>query len=492
MGIEELPIEKVRLWREKPVAMVDELFGSKPDAWQVDALEAFPVTQRIAMKSAAGCGKTALLAWVGWNFLLTRPDPMVGATSITGQNLKANLWPEMTRWMNKSPLLSSLFEQTSTAIYLKQSPATWRMEARTWPQDANKEQIGNALRGLHADYIMWLMDESGAYPDSLLPVVENILSGSPAEAHILQAGNPTNLSGPLYHACTKAKDLWKVIEITADPDDPKRSSRVDIEHARAQIRQYGRDNPWVMINILGKFPPSALNALIGPDEVAEAMSRVYNEYQIGKAALVLGTDVARFGDDQSCIAPRRGIQAFEIRKYRNLDSTQGASQVNRIWHDLNADACFIDDTGGFGAGWIDQLRLLKRNPIGIGFATKAHDPERYYNKRSEMHFDCVEWIKRGGALPNDPQLTAALTSTTYTFRDSRLLIEPKESVKAKIGYSPDALDSLCLTFAEPVILQPAVPVIRRQPEAEYNPYREVDRAPSTAYFRDNTYNPYGG
>ena len=90
MGIEELPIEKVRLWREKPVAMVDELFGSKPDAWQVDALEAFPVTQRIAMKSAAGCGKTALLAWVGWNFLLTRPDPMVGATSITGQNLKVD------------------------------------------------------------------------------------------------------------------------------------------------------------------------------------------------------------------------------------------------------------------------------------------------------------------------------------------------------------------------------------------------------------------
>ncbi len=90
---------------------------------------------------------------------------------------------------------------------------------------------------------MWLLDESGAYPDSIMPVCEAILAGDPTEAHIVQAGNPTHLTGPLYAACTKARRFWRVIEITADPDDPRRTTRVSIEHARQQIAAYGRENP---------------------------------------------------------------------------------------------------------------------------------------------------------------------------------------------------------------------------------------------------------
>jgi phage terminase large subunit len=112
------------------------------------------------------------------------------------------------------------------------------------------------------------------------------------------------LSGPLYWACTRAADQWKVISITGDPDDPKRSPRIPLEHARAQIEQYGRDNPWVMTNILGLFPPSSPNSLIGPDEVREAMRRSYPAHQIGHAAKVLGVDCARFGDDTSVIRGR--------------------------------------------------------------------------------------------------------------------------------------------------------------------------------------------
>src|SRR5271166_3909189 len=56
-----------------------------------------------------------------------------------------------------------------------------------------------------------------AYPDAILPVCESIFAGDPTEAHIVEAGNPTHLSGPLYAACTKARRFWRVIEITADP-----------------------------------------------------------------------------------------------------------------------------------------------------------------------------------------------------------------------------------------------------------------------------------
>jgi hypothetical protein len=141
-------------------------------------------------------------------------------------------------------------------------------EAKPEPEaDATPEQIGNALAGLHADYVAWFMDETGDYPDAIMPTVEAIFAGSPKVARIVQAGNPTRLSGPLYPAVSKARHLWRVIDITADPDDPRRTPRVSVDHAREQIGLYGRDNPWVLINIFGEFPPSSLNALIGPEEV---------------------------------------------------------------------------------------------------------------------------------------------------------------------------------------------------------------------------------
>jgi hypothetical protein len=273
-----------------------------------------------------------------------------------------------------------------------------------------------------------------------------------------------------------------VIEINGDPDNPKRSPRVSIEWAREYIAEHGgRDDPWVMVNVLGKFPSGALNALIGVGDVEAAMGRVYREYDIGPAAMVLGVDVARYGDDSSVIFPRRGIQAFNPIKHRNLASVQGAGVVARVSDTMGADGVFIDNTGGFGAGWIDQLHAIGRTPVGIGFAEQAHEPVRYANKRAEMYFDAVQWIKLGGALPKSRELLEALTRTTYSFVKGRLLLEPKADVKAKLGYSPDEADALVLTFAEPV--SPIGRGMSRQVrhQSDYDPYAHLDRSGAEGY-----------
>lgn len=438
-------------WWQHPDIAVREIWGVTPDAWQDEALIAFPSSPRLALKACKGPGKTTVLAWIGWIFLLTRPHCMCGATSITGDNLKANLWTELARWYSKSELLQHVFNMTNTEIVSKQFPKTWKMEARKWARDADASQIGNALAGIHADYVLWLLDESGDYPDAIMPTAEGIFSGSPKEAHIVQAGNPTKLSGPLYRACTVARALWKVIEITGDPDDPKRSPRIPLEHAREQIQQYGRDNPWVLVNIFGQFPPSSLNALIGPDEVREAMTRKLRLSDVSHLPKILGVDVAREGDDASVVFPRQGLVGYAPLMARGLDGPQGAGMVARKWTEWGVDACFIDDTGGFGSSWIDSLRQLGYNPIGIHFA-ESSSSGRYANKRAEMYFEMVQWIKAGGCLPDIPELLAALTQTTYTFRGDKLLLEPKEDIKVKLGYSPDHADALALTFAQPVAM----------------------------------------
>ena len=465
--------------------MVRELFGVTPDPWQHEALEAFPHAPRLAMKACTGPGKTCLLAWVGWNFLLTRPHPVVGAASINGANLYANLWPELARWRAKSEFIQRFFEQTQKVIFYRPYPATWHLQARTWAQDANVDQMGNALRGLHGEYVLWLLDETGGYPDGIMPTVEGIFSGAPIEAHIVQAGNPTHLSGPLYRACTTALRHWRVIEITADPDDPKRSSRISVEHARAQIELYGRDNPWVRVNIFGQFPQASPNALIGPDEMSTAMARYYREHEIGRVPKILGVDVAWYGDDASVIWPREGIQSYAPIKYRGIGPSEGAGQIVRKWDDWQADAVFIDGST-FGAGWVENLRLIGKIPFSVQFGGAARDKLRYANKRAEMYFDAVQWIRRGGALPQCPELTAALTQTTYAPNmRGQLVLEPKESVKKKIGFSPDDADAFVLSFAEPVTITDTRRRVVQQPMV-YDPFAELDgRNP-----QPNRYDPF--
>lgn len=416
------------------------------------------------MRACKGPGKTAVLAWLIWNYLATRPQPKIAATSITAENLADNLWTELAKWQQRSPLLTDAYEWTKTRISNRKYPETWWASARTWPKTADSTQQANTLAGLHADYLLFVIDESGGIPEAVMVAAEAGLS-SCVEGHIIQAGNPTHLTGPLYNACTRDRHKWLVVEITGDPDDPLRSPRVSVEWARDQIRTYGADNPWVLVNVFGKFPPGSINTLIGPDEVREAMGRVLRSDQYEFAAKVLGVDVARYGDDASVILPRQGLAAHRPKVLRNVDSTQGAGHVAQAWTRWGADAVFIDDTGGYGSGWIDALRGLGRAPVGVQFAGKALDG-RYLNKRAEMWFEMIEWIRRGGALPDNPELLADLTAPTYAFKGDKLQLESKDQIKARIGRSPDCGDALALTFAFPA-----------EPPSQYE--RVMGRKPKT-------------
>lgn len=445
-------IYQLAKWRLDPASMVRDLFQVEPDVWQLEGLAAFPTSPRMAFKAAKGPGKTAFLAWIAWNFLLTRPNPKCAATSISGDNLADNFWTEMAKWQDRSPLLKSMFTWTKTRIFANSSPEQWWISARTWPKNGDVNRQADTLAGLHADYILFLLDETGGMPEAVMASAEAALS-SCVEGHIIQAGNPTQLSGPLYRACTSSRHLWKVIEITGDPDDPKRSPRISIEWAREQIQQYGKDDPYVRVNVFGQFPEASMNSLIGPEDVDASMNRFYREFQIGNVPKVIGVDVARYGDDSSVIARREGMQAYEMLKFRNLESVQGAGVVNREWLKWGADAAFVDGTGGYGSGWVDQLVVLGQSPIGVAFNSMAHQKDRYANKRAEMMFDLVAWIKRGGALPKDDNLKKALIETTYTLKGDKVIIEPKDALKARLRFSPDELDALMLTFAEPVAIR---------------------------------------
>ncbi len=114
----------------------------------------------------------------------------------------------------------------------------------------------------------------------------------------------------------------------------------------------------------------------------------------------------------------------------------------------NSEREIVDGTGGYGAGVIDALIQGGHSPLEFQFSGKAID-SRYLNKRAEIWFEMQKWIKRGGALPNDATLLKEMVAPTYTFKNGKFMLEPKEQIKARLGFSPDRADALAMTFAEP-------------------------------------------
>ena len=442
-----IDVDTARRWQRDPVNFVHENFQAEPDPWQAEFLQAFPTHDRLALKAAKGPGKTCGLSWAILNFLATRPDSNIACTSITGDNLRDGLWTELAKWLQRSPFLIDLFEWQKQRIVSKESPATWWVSARQWSRSADASQQSLTLSGLHADFMLFVLDESSEIPQAVMATAEAVLA-SGIECKVIQAGNPTSLTGPLYRACVIDRHLWFVVQITGDPDDPDRSPRISVEWARQQIKTYGRENPWVLVNVFGDFPPSSLNALLGPEDVDEAMNRALDPEDYNWAQKRLGVDVARFGDDRTVLFPRQGLASFRpqvLRKERTTDIAAMVAKAQAAW---GPEVIFVDDTGHWGHGVIDNLVAAGLGPIGIMFNAPALDP-RYRNRRAEMWLLMARWVKAGGALPPIDEMRGELIEPTYTFLNGKFLLEDKDQIKARIGRSPDLADALALTFAIP-------------------------------------------
>lgn len=463
-------------WRNDAVAFTRENFGVEPDAWQNAALSSLRPDRvnRLCMKACAGPGKSAVLAWAGWWFLSCfareGEHPKGAAVSITEDNLRDNLWPEFSKWQERSQFLSRAFVWQSERIFAKDHPRTWFLSARSFAKTANAEQMGRTLSGLHSEFPFVLLDESGDMNPALGRAAEQAMGGEGVRAGLLaQAGNTTSMTGLLYHSAVSDASNWNVVTITADPDDPNRTPRVKAEWAAEQIRKYGRDNPWVMAYVLGQFPPAGMNALIGVSEVEECMRRVLPLGAVDGQARLIGVDPARFGDDPTVIIERQGRCAFNPEIMRGARTNEIADRVAYMNRENPADAVFVDATGGYGGGVIDALRLTGIRVIEVNFSSKAND-ESFYNKRAEIWWDMTQWCKSGGKLPTSaPEIVRELCETTYAYKGSRILLEDKDQIKARLGWSPNIADALATTFAIPIQAASRLAGIKG-PTAQRQPY----------------------
>ena len=173
------------------------------------------------------------------------------------------------------------------------------------------------------------------------------------------------------------------------------------------------------------------------------------------AALVIGVDVARFGDDESVIFPRLGMDArsFPPLKFQGLDTVQLTGRVIECLRGfrnkgLECAGLFVDG-GGVGGGVVDQLRNLSYNPIEVQFGGGPTDKTTYRFKSDEMWGCMRDSIATRLILPEDGELKDQLTQREYgyTLTGNKIHLETKKDMKARGLSSPDLADALALTFA---------------------------------------------
>lgn len=333
--------------------------------------------------------------------------------------------------------------------YSLKVPHTTVSETELWVEFANGARIrcygsdnAPALRGIYLDGCV-LDEMADVDPD----FVGQILMPTLADRNgwLIQMGTPHGTDG-LSQAYLKHKDDQNWFCVKMDVTQTKALN----EQQLAVLRSGMTEAEWeqeMMCNLDASTP----DVLLCGSDVEAAMLRQLKPTEYAMASVVLGVDVARFGDDRTVITRRQGLQVFPPVIMRGANSIDVARRLMREIDEHAPEAVFIDGTGGFGGGVADQCRQYGYHVIEVHFNGAPLDA-RFKNCRAEMWFGMATWVKNGGALPPVPEYRAELTGPRYKHdQGGKLQLEAKEDVKGRGLPSPDLADSLALTFYAPVM-----------------------------------------
>lgn len=398
---------------------------------------------------------TTLICWIICWFISTRSDPQIVVTANTATQLETKTWRELAKWWRLA-INQSWFQWTATKFYLKDRPETHFAAAIPWsPQRAQSFAGTHEKKG-----VLILFDEASTIDDIIWETIEGAFTT--AGAFFLAFGNPTQNTGRFRECWTRFKKRWLTFQV-----DSREAKVANQEQIKQWIEDYTEDSDFVRVRVKGMFPRASSTQFISTEEVETAQKR--QEVIVGNMPtwmafpIVVGVDVARYGDDQSVILVRQGPKIHRIRRFEGLDTVQVTYRVietvKEIQEELDAtvEGIFVDE-GGVGAGVIDPLIAQGYDQAyGVQFGAKALDNKTYFNRVAEMWWDMRKAIRKDLMLPA-PETTEGkdlqndLIGRQYGFDGpGRIQLESKEDMKKRGQSSPDIADALALTYAAPVI-----------------------------------------
>ena len=429
-----------------PVSFVCLYLGVKPDKWQDDVLRQYGRGEkRISIRSAHGVGKTSLLSWIALYNLYCRYPQTTLVTAPSGPQLDDVLWKELGKWHQKlNPLLQQVIEIKAESAVHRANPSESFITART-----AKPENAESMQGRHREdgYVTIIVDEASGVEEPIFEALAGSMSGS--NVTTILASNPIRTTGLFYETHNSLATEWRTHHV-----GKKDSARVTDDYEQMIARQYGKDSPAYRIRVLGEFPLGGHNSVIPPDLVESAMTR--DVAPLPTEPVVWGLDVARFGDDRTCLAKRQGRVLLEkVMGWNGLDTMQTVGRVKAEWETTQPSARPVEilvDVIGVGAGVCDRLQQMNLPAIGINVSETPSIGETFHRLRDELWFAGKQWFaRRDVAIPRDEDLLKELTAPGYGFAPTtqKIVVHSKDRVKKdhpRMG-SPDKADAFLLTFA---------------------------------------------
>jgi len=427
-----------------------------------------------ATASGRGPGKSALVGMLAHWFVSTRIGSSTWVAANGRPQLETKTFPEIAKWVARG-MNSSFFETTATTI----RPSKWFADYIESPQGMNKstryyyiagqlwsKETPDAFAGAHNyDGEFAIFDEASGIPDDIWAVQEGVFTEDIIDRFWLAFSNPRQTTGAFYECFHKNRDLWRTTQIDARTVEGINQSVFD-----NIIAQYGADSNEARVEVYGQFPTVGDSQFIGTQVVGDAVTRP--RYDDPYAPVVLGVDIARFGNDSTVLALRKGRDLVSVQKYKGLDTMQVVGRVIEAIEKFKPDLTVLDE-GGLGAGVLDRLVEQRYKVRGVNFGSKA-DSAGYANKRAEMWGAMRDWLKTASigadgrdAARDNRDLKTDLCSPEYKINSNgAVLLESKADIKKRGGASPDVADAICTTFAYPVANKAARAAIESRQDAK--------------------------
>ena len=324
----------------------------------------------------------------------------------------------------------------------------------------------DSLRGLYFDGVV-LDEVAQMKPEVWDEIIRPALSDRLGWAVFIGTPKGINSFYKLYTEAIANREHWY-----ADMFDVEHSDALDHEEVEL-IRKQQTPNKFRQ-EYMCDFSADVEDAIIPMAYISGAFGKVLHPDMYRRAPVVIGVDVARFGDDKSVIYVRQGLASLEVKKFTQTDLNQLAENVMAFITKYNPDAVFVDDVG-IGAGVVDIIRAREFDCWGVNGGSKPSDSSMFVNKRAEIWWRIREWLEVGGALPADIELREELASPTFTYDPAnRIKLEKKEDMKERGLHSPDVADALALTFAQPVAKRKQENLPSRE-QVHYDPWKRLEQ-----------------
>lgn len=421
--------------------LVREVLGQIPDADQTAILQDIANGERsVSVVSGHGVGKTTVLAWAIICHILTRYPQKTVCTAPTSDQLFDALAAEVKRWISVlPPAVQDLLEIQSEKIFHKGAPNASFISFRT-----SRPEKPEALAGVHAEHVLLVADEASGIPQLVFEAASGSMSGH--NATTVLAGNPVRTSGLFFDTHHILKPYWRTYKISCVGHP-----RITPQFVEEMKLRYGERSNAFRVRVLGEFPLGDDDTIIPYDLATAALDRDVEPLRVHE---IWGLDVARFGNDLTALARRRGntlVKPVEVKG--GYDTMRTVGWIKSEWDALTekerpTDICV--DSIGIGAGVVDRLTELGLPARGINVSeAPAVFSEKFLNQRAELWGKGRDWLEaRDCHIANDKELRDELVKPRYKFTSNgKMQLESKEDMKKRGIPSPNRADAFLLTLA---------------------------------------------